>query len=115
MKRLLLALFLLCSPPAIAAVSQSVEVHSFKNISATTAAFTLRGGNYAVTVHATFGGGSVTLQRLAADGSTYVTAMTAFTADGYATANLAPGTYRVTIATATAVYVDVTSVLTTRS
>ena len=58
---------------------------SFTNISATTAAFTLPAGNYGVTVTATFGGGSVTLQRLAADASTYVTCLTALTAAGYAT------------------------------
>jgi hypothetical protein len=37
---------------------------------------------YELTVHAgTWGGGSVTLQRLAADGSTYATALKAFSAD----------------------------------
>lgn len=91
----------------------SVEQQTFPNIAANTAAFTLRGGSYAVSVTATFGGGSVTLQRLAADGSTYVTCLTAFTAAGYATANLPGGTYRFTIATATAVYVDITSIVTT--
>jgi hypothetical protein len=90
----------------------AVESQSFSNISATTAAFTLRGGQYAVTVTATFGGGSVTLQRLAADGSTWVTCLTAFSAAGYATVNLPSGTYRLTVATATAIYADVTSVVT---
>jgi len=83
---------------------------SYSNISATTAAFTLPSGLYGVTVTATFGGGSVTLQRLAADGSTYVTCLTAFTAAGYATVNLPSGTYRFTIATATAVYVDIAAI-----
>lgn len=82
----------------------------FENISATTAAFTMKGGLYGVTVSATFGGGSVTLQRLAADGSTYVTCLTAFTAAGYATVSLPPGSYKVAIATATAVYVDITAI-----
>ena len=82
----------------------------YTNISATTAAFTLPSGLYGVTVTATFGGGSVTLQRLAADGSTYVTCLTAFTAAGYATVNLPAGTYRFTIATATAVYVDIAAI-----
>jgi hypothetical protein len=88
------------------------EVKTFSNISATPTAFVLRGGQYAVTVHATFGGGSVTLQRLAPDNATYVTCLTAFTADGYATVNLPSGTYKLTIATATAVYCDVVSVVT---
>jgi roadblock/LC7 domain-containing protein len=87
----------------------STEKQEFSNISATTAAFTLRGGQYGVTVNGTFGGGSVTLQRAALDG-TYVTCLTAFTAAGYATVNLPSGSYKVAVATATGVYVDVTSV-----
>jgi hypothetical protein len=55
----------------------------------------------------TWGGGSVTLQKLSADGSTYVTAATAFAADGYTTANLASGTYKLAVATATGVYVAI--------
>jgi len=84
---------------------------AFSNISATTAAFQLRGGLYGVTVSATFGGGSVTLQRLAADGTTYVTCLTAFSAAGYSTANLPPGTYKFTVATATAIYADITAIV----
>ena len=83
---------------------------SFTNISATTAAFTLPAGNYGVTAKATWGGGSLTLQRLAADGSTYVTCLTAFTADGYATVLLPAGTFKFAIATATAVYVEIASI-----
>lgn len=91
-----------------------IESNAFSNISATPAAFKLRGGNYGVTVTATWGGGSVTLQRLAADGGTYVTVLTAFTADGYASANLPSGTYRLSVLTATAIYVDVVSVVTSQ-
>lgn len=87
-----------------------VDTYTFVNIAASPAAFTLRGGQYAVTVHATWGGGSATLQRLASDGLTYVTCLTAFSADGYATANLPSGTYKFTIATATGVYADITSI-----
>lgn len=83
---------------------------SFSNISATTAAFTLRGGNYGMTAKATWGGGSVTLQRLAADGSSYITALTAFSADGFQTALLPAGTYKIAVATATAVYIDVSAI-----
>jgi hypothetical protein len=86
-----------------------VENFSYSNISATPASFVLRGGNYGVTAKATWGGGSVTLQRLSPDGSTYVTAMTAFSADGYGNANLPGGAYRLLVATATAIYVDVVS------
>ena len=91
----------------------SVETASFVGISATPVSFLLRGGQYAVTVTATWGGGSLTFQRLAADGATYVTCLTAFTADGYATVNLPAGRYRLLIASATAVSVDVTAVVTT--
>lgn len=106
----LIALTLLATPSY--AEFNGIELFAFKNISSTTATFPLRGGNYAVTVHATFGGGSVTLQRQAADGSTMVTCLTAFTADGYATVNLPSGTYDFAVATATGVYVDITSVVT---
>lgn len=90
----------------------TVEKVAYSNISATTAAFTLRGGQYAVDVSATFGGGSVTLQKQAGDGTTYVTCLTAFTAAGYATVNLPSGTYKVAVATATAVYAVITAVVT---
>ena len=92
----------------------SVENFAFKNVSTTQGPFTLRGGNYGMTVHATFGGGSVTLQRLSPDGSTFVTVLTAFSADGYASANLPSGTYQIAITTATAVYVDVVATVTTQ-
>jgi hypothetical protein len=84
------------------------EALTFSNIAATTAAFTLAAGNYGVTVHATFGGGSVTLQRLSADATTYITCLTAFTADGYASVSLPSGSYRLTVATATGIYADIT-------
>ena len=90
----------------------SAEAVSFKNISATTASFKLRGGNYTVTAHATWGGGNVVLQRLAADASTYVNVITALTADGCASVNLPGGTYRFAVTTATGVYVDVTASVT---
>jgi hypothetical protein len=90
------------------------EVKAFSNISATTAPFTLRGGSYGVTINATFGGGSVALQRLCPDGVTYVTCLTAFSAAGYASANLPSGTYRLLVVTATAIYCDVVSIVTTQ-
>lgn len=86
------------------------EIRTYSNISADTAAFMLRGGLYAVTASATWGGGSVTLQKLAADESTYVTALTAFTANGYSTVSLPPGTYKFDVVTATAVYLEIASI-----
>jgi len=91
-------------------MSSVAESKPFNNISATTAAFTLKGGKYAVTVVATFGGGSVTLQGLALDGTTFVTVLAAFTANGFASVDLPPGQYRLTVATATAIFASVTSV-----
>lgn len=90
--------------------STSTESVGFSNISASTSPFALRGGKYAAAVLATFGGGSVTLQMLGPDGSTYVTCLTAFTAAGYGVADLPPGQYRFTIATATAVYASLTRI-----
>lgn len=86
---------------------RAIDGHSESNISATTAAFTLDGGTYGCDFIATWGGGSVTLQKLAADGSTYVTAMTAWTANGTAIGQFPAGTYRLAVATATAVYVNI--------
>jgi hypothetical protein len=83
----------------------TTEDIAFKNASSTQGPFSLRGGSYGVTVHAgSWGGGSVTLQRLGDDGATYVTVLTAFAADGYASVNLPAGTYHLAIVTATGVY-----------
>jgi hypothetical protein len=103
----------LFATPALA-VFNKVESFPFTNISSTPASFVLRGGNYGLTCHATWGGGSATLQRLSPDGSTYVTVITAITTDGYASANLPSGTYRLSIAAATGVYCDVVSTITTQ-
>lgn len=76
-------------------------------ISATTAAFALAGGLYGIDYMATWGGGSVTLQKLLGDTTTYVTAATAFAANGYVTVNLPAGTYKLAVATASGVYVQI--------
>ncbi|HEX3885319.1 MAG TPA: hypothetical protein VHW66_21870 [Stellaceae bacterium] len=82
---------------------------NFKNISATTAPFVLRGGKYGVDVAAAFGGGSVKLQKVLGDGTSLasVSSGTDFTAAGFVTVDLPPGTYQFTIDTATAVYANV--------
>jgi hypothetical protein len=80
---------------------------SWKNIAATPKPFKLGAGLYGLTAHAgTWGGGGVTLQRLAVDGSTYATAFKAFLADGSATAYVPSGTFQLTIAIATDVSAD---------
>lgn len=91
----------------------SVEKIEHSNISATTSAFTLRGGNYSACVIGS-GFGTVTLQRLALDGTTWVTALTAFSAAGMANSNLPSGSYRWAISSATAVYCELLSVVTTQ-
>lgn len=81
------------------------------NISVTPAAFPLKGGVYCLDAIAAWGGGSLTLTRLGPDGTTYLTAATAITADGSSGAiALPPGTYKFTIATATAVYASLTRI-----
>jgi hypothetical protein len=80
---------------------------NFSNISATTAAFVLRGGNYLVEIVATWGGGSVTLQRMAMDGSTYLQVLTPFTANAVQLSNLPSGTYKFAVTTAAAVYAEI--------
>jgi len=90
------------------------ESKSFSNISATTAAFKLTGGMYGITAKATWGGGSVTLQRMAADSTTYVSTGTVLSADGFTTATLPGGSYKFAVASATGIYVDITAVVTAR-
>ena len=73
------------------------DAKSFSNIGATTAPFTLAGGRYGVAVIGlTFG--TVTLEVLGPDGTTYLTALTAFSANGIQVADLSSGTYKVVIA-----------------
>jgi hypothetical protein len=85
----------------------------FSNIAASTSDFTLTGGKYGLTANATFGGGSVKLQKKLPDASGYVSvaAATDFTAAGYQTIDLPAGTYRLTIAMATAVYAEIVRIV----
>lgn len=85
---------------------------TFSNVSASQSGIKLNGGTYGVTVTATWGGGSVDLKRLGPDGSTYVSVLSStFTANAYQTVNIPPGSYQLTVTTATAVYADITSVI----
>ena len=76
---------------------QALDGTSFSNISATPAKFYLVGGRYAVAVIASTYG-TVTLQIQGPDGSTMLTALAAFTANGVAVVDLPPGQYTFTIA-----------------
>lgn len=87
------------------------ESKKVENISATTAAFQLKGGKYGVAlVGANFG--TAKLQIQAFDFTTYVSvaAGTDFGANGYYVVDLPPGQYRWTVATADAIYATITSI-----
>lgn len=77
-----------------------------------TKSFTLPEGKYGVTVTATFSSGSVTLEKLSHDGTTYVPVLPAFTANGYGVIDLPASSYQLVIATATAVYAAIESIIT---
>ena len=82
----------------------------FSDISADTDEFQLQGGAYVIDAVATWGGGTVTLQRKGPDGA-FMTAATAFTANGTSGGLvLPPGTYKFDVVTATAVYVGLVRV-----
>ena len=93
-------------------MTMATDAKSFSNISADTDAFTLNGGVYALIAAATWGGGTVKLQALSIDGSTYIDVPNAsLTANGFlAPLYLPPGTYKIDVATASAVYVTIANV-----
>lgn len=74
-----------------------LDSYQLNNAVASNNDFILLGGLYHVSVLAT-NFGTVTLQKLGPDGTTYLTAMTAFSANGVATASLPPGQYRLALA-----------------
>ncbi len=76
--------------------AQGYEAFSVSNTSASQT-FTLKlGGKYQVSVvGSTFG--TVTLQALGPDGSTYLNAATAFSANGLAVVELPPGQYKLAL------------------
>lgn len=89
------------------------ESIKFGPITATTAAFTLKGGVYKASAIATWGGGSAKLEMLGPDGTTFLevdSTNSSFTANGNGNVALPPGQYKWVIATATGVYVSVTRI-----
>lgn len=74
------------------------------NASATSAVFDWPGGRGWFAAKATWGGGSVGLQYMLPDNTTYVAAHTALTADGGVAFELPPCKVKAVVATATAVY-----------
>lgn len=86
---------------------------SFSDISASTGAFTLKGGYYMVAAVATWSSGSVELQALGPNGSTWLSAPTALklTANGMIAGYLPPGQYQFTVTgVPTALYCSVAGV-----
>lgn len=83
------------------------DAQTFSNIAATTAAFRLNGGKYAVAANAS-GTGTMGLQMVSPDGSTLIPVHTVFSATlGYATLDLPPGQYKFFVATFTAIYASI--------
>lgn len=70
---------------------------TFSNIGSTTAAFTLSGGTYAIDTLFT-GSGSVTLQVLGGDGSTYINVVAVSTSGTHSGIDLGAGTYKLALA-----------------
>jgi hypothetical protein len=62
------------------------------------------GGLYSFQATATWGGGNVQIQQLSGDGSTLVNIGTNLTANGQNTIYLPPGSFKLLVTTATAVY-----------
>jgi hypothetical protein len=98
-------------------MTTAVDGQEFSNISANTAVFTLKGGFYLISAIGT-GFGSVELQALGPDQSTFLSMPAAYpvatalklTSNGSISGYLPPGQYKFVITTATAVYCSVTGV-----
>jgi hypothetical protein len=90
--------------------SFGIEANAFNLGSSSSAKFTLEGGYYTLDVVATFGGGTVKVQAVGPDGSTLINTALTLSANGTISGALPPGTYQITVTTATAVYASVTSV-----
>jgi len=86
------------------------DTYAASNISATTAALVLTGGRYGIDYVASWLGGSVTLQKLAGDHVTWVTAATAWLANGYAVVDIPGGTYRLLVVSSSSIYVTITRI-----
>ena len=85
----------------------ATEAVQFSNIAATTAAFQLRGGKYAIVAAAT-GAGTMGVQMLGPDGATLIAVHTAFAAvTGFVVVDLPSGQYKFVIATFTAVFASI--------
>lgn len=98
-------------------MATGTDSFTLSNAAASSAPFPLKGGNYVFTVIGT-GFGSVSLEILGPDGSTYTivsniagTAATRTTNGNICGLILPAGTYKIAVTTATAVYANVAGVL----
>lgn len=88
-----------------------VQERAFSNVSTTQGPFNLRGGAYVMTVTAQWSGGTVGLQRLAADGVTFIDTLVPLTQDGAVNVNVPAGSYQLNVNGATGVYASVNSIV----
>jgi hypothetical protein len=70
---------------------------TYRNVSSTVGSFTLTGGKFGISVAATWSGGAVTLQLLAADLEVWLDAMPPFTTNAVRVADLPPGRYQLAV------------------
>lgn len=89
-------------------MATATQSFQFSNIAATTAGFVVKGGNYGQTV--VLGGGSVQLQILGPDNTTWLNVGAAVSANGFASLTLVPGQYRFLLTGASGVFAALTSV-----
>lgn len=85
---------------------------SFANQTSNTGAFTIRGGQYSLTVHGSVFAGPYSLQRQAADAATFVNVMTPSSVDSFNTLNIPDGTYRIAISSGSNIFADLTAIAT---
>jgi hypothetical protein len=74
---------------------------SFTSVNSPTAPFSLRGGKFGLDAHGNWGSGYIQLNRLAADGVTFIPVTPPINVDGLSVFDLPPGSYQVAVVSAT--------------
>ena len=93
----------------------ATESRQFSNISSTTAVFSLIGGKYGLDISGTFSSGSVQVQTLSIDGSTWIPVGSSVSANGVQVLELPIGQYRTAVSgSVSAVYFSLTRIAKTR-
>jgi hypothetical protein len=89
----------------------ATESRQFSNVSSTTAAFSLLGGKYGLDISGTFSSGSVQIQTLSIDGSTWIPVGSSVSANGVQVLELPIGQYRTAVSgSVSAVYFSLTRI-----